>query len=138
MATRNIEFVFRQFRKLVALRTEADVADYRMLRRFAEEHDELAFEGLLIRHGPMVWNVCRRVLHNGHDVEDAFQATFLVLLRKAGSLDSRGSLANWLYTVAYRLAMRAQKEAGLRRKHEGHAVKLSLAESDSALIWRDL
>jgi RNA polymerase sigma factor (sigma-70 family) len=90
-----------------------------------------AFEALLRRHGPMVLGVCRRVLRNSHDAEDAFQATFLVLTRKAGSLRSRELLANWLYGVAYRTAMKARAMSVKRRAKESQAGKLPRSDSSA-------
>jgi hypothetical protein len=69
------------------------------------ERDEACFDALVHRYGPMVFGVCRRVLHSHHDAEDAFQATFLVLVRKASSLRRREAVASWLYGVAYRTAL---------------------------------
>ena len=71
-------------------------------------HDESAFEALIARHGPMVLGVCRQLLRDPNDVDDAFQATFLVLVRKAGTLRRRDLLGNWLYGVAHRVATRAR------------------------------
>src|SRR5689334_1952306 len=82
-----------------------DGTDEELLRRFAAGRDEGSFAALLRRHGPMVWGVCRRVLGNHHDAEDAFQATFLVLAKKAGSLASKELLAGWLYGVAHNTAL---------------------------------
>ena len=78
--------------------------------------DEVSFEVLVRRHGEMVMGVCRRVLRNHHDAEDAFQATFLVLARRAGSIAARASLASWLYAVAFNAALRAKAAIGKRRE----------------------
>src|SRR6266852_6433191 len=89
-------------------------ADRQLVERFTLKQDEAAFVELLRRHGPMVLSTCRRVLRNEQDAEDAFQASFLVLARKAGSI-KQDSIAAWLYQVAHRLALRARTEAGRRR-----------------------
>src|SRR5215831_18247728 len=98
-----------------------DAADQELLRRFRDERHEPAFAELLRRHGPMVLGVCRRLLHDLHDAEDAFQATFLVLARGARGIHKGDSLSGWLYGVCYRVAMRAKRDAARRRKHEGRA-----------------
>jgi RNA polymerase sigma factor (sigma-70 family) len=98
----------------VATQTSARLPDRELVQRFAAQGDALAFEALLQRHGPMVWGVCRRVLHRDQDAEDAFQSTFLVLTRKAAALRSKESVGAWLYGVAHRLALNA-RAAALRR-----------------------
>src|SRR5208283_2195772 len=92
--------------------------DAQILERFADRGDEVAFEALVARHGPMVLWVCRSVLRDSHDAEDAFQATFLVLARKARSLWIKETLANWLYRIAVRVALAARTDADARRHHE--------------------
>jgi RNA polymerase sigma factor (sigma-70 family) len=91
------------------------MTDEQLLECFVTCRDEAAFETLVRRYGPMVLGVCRRVLGNPHDAEDAFQATFLVLVRKANSIGQRDLLGNWLYGVAYRTALDA-RAAALRRQ----------------------
>ncbi len=93
-----------------------------------DNRDEVAFAALLARHGPLVLGACRRLLANPADVEDAFQATFLVLVRKAGSLRDRRLLGAWLYKVAYRIALRARAEANKRTPREPEAVATFLAD----------
>ena len=88
--------------------------DAQLLARFVAERDEAAFASLVRQHGPMILGVCRRILHDLHDAEDAFQATFLVLARKAGSIHKPELLANWLYGVAHRTALRAKSAAAKR------------------------
>ena len=89
-----------------------DADDAHLLDRFIARRDEEAFALLMQRHGPLVWGVCRRVLREEQDVEDAFQATFLVLVRKAHSISKRHSLRSWLYGVASRVAVRARVARG--------------------------
>ena len=84
------------------------MSDRQILERFVEHRDEMAFEAILTRHGPMVRNVCRQILFDPHDVDDAVQAVFLVLVRKARSIRIDESLGPWLYSVAGRVAARAR------------------------------
>src|SRR5262245_57246888 len=94
------------------------VSDGQLLERFVAGRDEAAFELLLWRHGPMVLGVCRRVLRDEHSAEDAFQATFLALARKAASIARREAVASWLYQVAYRVALRARAGLAQRARRE--------------------
>src|SRR5262249_53118606 len=87
------------------------LSDAELLRRWVGDRDQAAFEVLVWRHGPMVLGVCRRILRNTQDVEDAFQASFLALVRKAGSIARRQSVGSWLYTVAHRAALQARARA---------------------------
>src|SRR5262249_19677706 len=95
-----------------------DRTDRQLLEGYVLRRDEGALEALVRRHGPMVWGVGRRVLFDHHDAEDAFQATFLVLVRKAASIGSRDLVANWLYGAAYRTALKARATAARRRARE--------------------
>jgi RNA polymerase sigma factor (sigma-70 family) len=112
MASGQISAVVRFIQKLTGTRRTDLLADGSLLDRFVTHQDESAFATLMHRHGPLVVSVCRSILSNESDVEDAFQATFLVLVRKAGSISKRESLASWLYGVAYRIAVRAKSRAG--------------------------
>jgi RNA polymerase sigma factor (sigma-70 family) len=94
------------------------VTDEELLGRFVRVHDAAAFEALVRRHGPMVLRVCQRLLRPGADADDAFQATFIVLVRKAPSIAKRQSVASWLYGVAYRIALRAKVRADRRLARE--------------------
>ena len=94
------------------------LSEWQLLERYLERRDEVAFEALVARHGPMVLAVCRRMLINQTDVEDAFQATFLVLVRRARQLGPRDAIGPWLYGVATRVALRARCEAARRRRVE--------------------
>jgi len=113
------------------------LADARLLERFAADRDEAAFAALVDRHGPMVRAVCRGVARCPHAAEDAFQATFLVLARKAGSLRPGGSLAGWLHRVAGRVAVRANRSEARRRSVEGRAAGERL-RADRGGVGREL
>jgi RNA polymerase sigma factor (sigma-70 family) len=95
-----------------------DRSDAELLERFVSQHDESAFAALVTRHGPLVFGVCRRVLRHTQDAEDAFQATFLILVRKAADIGRRELLANWLYGVAVRVSARARLLLAKRRTRE--------------------
>jgi RNA polymerase sigma factor (sigma-70 family) len=99
---------FNQLERLFGEGTSVGLSEGELLERFVTGHDEVAFEALVARHGPMVLGVCRQFLRDPNDVDDAFQATFLVLVRKAGTLRRRDLLGNWLYGVANRVAARAR------------------------------
>ncbi len=98
-----------------------------LLRRFARTGDEAAFAAIVARHGPMVLAVCRRALRDPHDVEDAFQATFLVFVRRAGSIRDGDALGAWLHGVARRVAVRARAVAARRRDREGSSLAIEPA-----------
>jgi RNA polymerase sigma factor (sigma-70 family) len=100
-----------------------DLTDTELLQAFAGENDQAAFAVLVRRYGPLVLGVCRRVLHHDHDTEDAFQATFLVLARKAGTIHKQESLWSWLYKVAYRIALRVRASQARRRAREHEAIQ---------------
>jgi RNA polymerase sigma factor (sigma-70 family) len=110
--------VLGRFRSLFGRGTLSGMSEALLLERFITHGDEEAFEALVARHGPMVLGICRRMLDDPRDIEDAFQATFLVLVRKARSLRDRDLLANWLYGVAHRVATRARATAYRRRMRE--------------------
>jgi RNA polymerase sigma-70 factor (ECF subfamily) len=113
-----------------------DLGDAQLLAAFHADRDEDAFAELVRRHGPMVLGVCRRVLRDAHAADDVFQATFLVLARKAGSFAVRRSLGNWLYTVAHNLAVNALTCAARRRAHERQVRPVESAKPGSD--WRDI
>jgi RNA polymerase sigma factor (sigma-70 family) len=116
----------RRLRRLVTINDTESDAD--LLGRFVTDRDGLAFAALVSRHGPMVLAVCRRVLRHRQDAEDAFQATFLVLARRAGAVKPRSLLGNWLYGVAYRTALGARRVASARRAREARAAAMRTGE----------
>jgi RNA polymerase sigma factor (sigma-70 family) len=128
MATSQLRAIVGRLRTTALLADGAEATDGHLVERFLTQHDEAAFAVLVRRHGPMVLAVCRRVLGNWHDAEDAFQATFLVLVRKAATIGRQELLGPWLYGVAYRTAKKAQT-ARFRRlaKETQAAVKTSSA-----------
>ncbi|HMC63708.1 MAG TPA: sigma-70 family RNA polymerase sigma factor, partial [Gemmataceae bacterium] len=108
MATAHTSEVVRDLRRAALLDSAMSMTDGQLLECFMTRRDEAAFEALVRRHGPMVLNVCRRTVGNLQDAEDAFQAVFLILARKAASVVPREGVGNWLYGVAYRTARRAK------------------------------
>src|SRR4051795_11517597 len=112
--------------------------DGEFLERFLTDRDEAAFADLVARHGPMVLGVCRRVLGNAHDADDAFQATFLALAQKAESISSAAALSSWLYRVAYRVAVRAKALAASRKAHEARTGRGPAADALADLSGREL
>jgi RNA polymerase sigma-70 factor (ECF subfamily) len=107
--------------RVALLRACAELTDGDLLEGYLSKRDEASFEALLHRHGPMVLGVCRRVLHNEADAQDAFQATFLVFLRKAATILPRALVGNWLHGVAYKTALKAQAMNRQRRAKEREA-----------------
>jgi len=108
------------------------LSDAQLLERFIVRREQDAFEALLRRHGPLVFGVCRRILHNESDAEDAFQATFLVLARKAATLQRRELLSNWLYGVAYRTALRARSLSARRLAREKEMARPEAVRGEPA------
>jgi len=118
MAASPSERVLRQVHQLFHFGAAGAMSDSQLLDRFVSRRDEAAesaFEALVIRHGPMVLRVCRNLLHNSHDAEDAFQAVFLVLANRAGSIRRSKSVASWLFGVAHRVASRVKRGAARRQ-----------------------
>jgi RNA polymerase sigma factor (sigma-70 family) len=137
MATGRTTEVIQHLGRAVLQRDGAGLTDGQLLGRFLEQRDQAAFAALVKRHGTMVWGVCRRLLGH-HDAEDAFQAAFLVLFRKAASVRPREMLASWLHGVARQAALHARRTAGRRRAKErqvGEMPEPAVTERD---VWRDL
>src|SRR5262245_42633683 len=118
MANDPMSGVVRHLRRAALLQDAGGMTDGQLLECFLTRREGAAVEALLRRHGPMVLGVCRRVLGDLHDAEDAFQATFLVLVRRGESVVPRELVGNWLYGVAYRTALKARTARARRRRHE--------------------
>jgi RNA polymerase sigma factor (sigma-70 family) len=115
--------VYNQLNRVFNQGTVAGLTEGMLLERFVAEGDEAAFGALVARHGPMVLGVCRRILRDEHDVEDAFQATFLVLVRRAAAIRDGERVGHWLHGVAHRVAVRSRAQAAVRNLHETNAME---------------
>ncbi|HWY87638.1 MAG TPA: efflux RND transporter periplasmic adaptor subunit [Gemmataceae bacterium] len=138
MTNGHLHVLVRLIRKVAGANGMRGATDVQLLERFAEQRDEDAFAALVQRHAPMVLGVCGRVLRDANDAEDAFQATFLVLVRKARSISRPNLLANWLYGVARRTALAAKTRAAKRQMKEKEVVACATADPSSAAVWADL
>jgi RNA polymerase sigma factor (sigma-70 family) len=130
--------VLPYLRWIVGAETTDALDDALLLERFLRAQDEAAFAALLKRHGPMVLGVCRRVLNDADDADDAFQATFFVLVRKAAAIGKREALGSWLYKVAYRTALRARSAASRRRAEERKVAAMPASEIEPDRLWSDV
>jgi RNA polymerase sigma factor (sigma-70 family) len=136
--SKTIPDMVRDLGNAARLQTALTLSDAQLLEQYALQRNEAAFEALLHRHGPLVYGVCRRMLFDRQDAEDAFQATFFVLARRAGSITGRSLLSNWLYGVALRVAARARKNVLRRRVIERHGVDLAAVASAGSSVDLDL
>jgi RNA polymerase sigma factor (sigma-70 family) len=137
MANGQLNLVLRHLRRIADDGSD-ELADRDLLERFVSHREESAFERLVDRHGPVVLGVCRRVLDNEQDAEDAFQATFLVLAGKARSIRKQASVGSWLYGVAYRVALKLKASAARRRAHERRVLEMCQPESRDEAPWQAL
>jgi RNA polymerase sigma factor (sigma-70 family) len=137
MTATRVGIVLRQLRG-VAGENIGRLPDGELLARFATRREEAAFTALVKRHGPLVLSVCRRLLRNPHDAEDAFQATFLVLARKPASVGKAGAVAAWLHQVAYRVALKARAQTASRLRHEHEAPGERPADPLAEVTGREL
>src|ERR1700733_8622356 len=135
MATNQISNVIQQLHRVMLVH---EAPDGQLLEGFVTHREKSALEALVRRHGPMVWNVCRRVIHNHQDAEDAFQATFLVFVRKAASIIPREMVGNWLYGVAHQTALKAQATATKRRTREKQVMEMPEPVTSEQEGWHDL
>ncbi len=128
----------RHLRAQLTCQERSEESDEHLLHDFATHHDDTAFAVIVRRHGPMVMQVCKRVLGQEQDAEDAFQATFLVLARKPCALRRKSALASWLYGTAYRIARKSKQSAERRRKHEVQATARPSIDPREELLWREV
>jgi RNA polymerase sigma factor (sigma-70 family) len=138
MAHAQLGSVVQHLRQLATSRPVDRLSDHRLLELFASNHDQSAFTALVERHGRLVLSVCRHVLRHTQDAEDAFQATFLILARKARSIRKRAALASWLHGVAYRMAVKAKRTAARRRAHEHQAGLAARSNAAPDLSWHEV
>src|SRR5215469_9730587 len=141
MRPRSTNSVLRHLRQVVLRHQPDGLTDAQLLEAFLIQHEEAAFAALVRRHGPMVFGVCRRILGNRHDAEDAFQATFLVLLRKASSIRPGQAVGPWLHGVAQRTARRAREALARRRAGQKRLWERARREANASHAledWRPL
>jgi RNA polymerase sigma factor (sigma-70 family) len=137
MADGALSTFLRRLRGSLAADLAGGLRDGQLLERFVQQRDEAAFEALFWRHAPLVLSVCQRLLPES-DVEDAFQATFLTLVRKAASVRRGDALAGWLHRVAYRIALRARARGVEHPRHDLPREGIAAPAGDEQLLWRDL
>jgi RNA polymerase sigma factor (sigma-70 family) len=130
--------VVTYLRRLAPAADPGEVTDAQLLDSFVTHRDDAALAALIQRHGPLVWGVCRRTLSHTQDAEDAFQATWLVLVRRAKSIRRRASVRSWLYGVAYRVAVRARAGKRLREVRERQAPQRPATDPSREVIVHDL
>jgi RNA polymerase sigma factor (sigma-70 family) len=138
MTSKPSETALLDIRRLFGEGTVSGLSDAQLLGHFVASRDDAAFAALVAAHGPMVMSVCRHVLSDPNDVEDAFQATFLVLARKARSVRTAGSLGAWLHRVAHRVAVEANRDAVRRRARERRAVVKSASDRKGGCVPDDI
>jgi RNA polymerase sigma factor (sigma-70 family) len=138
MTGHSLHAVVQHIRKITASHEYSELSDAQLLDRFVRSRNESAFTALIQRHGPMVRDLCRRLLRQEADVDDAFQATFLVLLRKARSIRKRASLGSWLYGVAYRIARKLDGQTSKEMRRGRCATNRSEDDPSRGALWREL
>src|SRR5262245_12794824 len=130
--------LIQYLRRTVLLGGKVNLTDAQLLDCFLDQGEDAAVSALVKRHGAMVWGVCLRVLGNHHDAEDAFQATFLVLARKASSIHPRHQVANWLYGVAMQTARKARARSARLKSREKQVAHMPETEAAGQDPWQNL
>jgi RNA polymerase sigma factor (sigma-70 family) len=138
MPTSPMNEVIQYLRSAGLLPDGVDLTDGQLLECFVTRREPAALEALVWRHGPMVWGVCHRILGKYHDAEDAFQATFLVLIRKAASIYPRAKVGNWLYGVAHQTALKARATRAKRQVREKPVTEMDEPAVPEGDQWSDL
>src|SRR6516162_6097224 len=138
MPRTQLDPVVRHLYRMAGADPTAERTDAELLRHFVERHEEAAFTVLLERHGGLVMSVCRRILPRRHDAEDAFQATFLTLIRHASSIRRTEAVGSWLYRVAHRIALKAGTDMARRTVRERQSGKAAQAPATSEIALREL
>jgi RNA polymerase sigma factor (sigma-70 family) len=138
MVSGQADTILRHLRTVLEGEATRGLTDAELLQRFAVRREESAFAALVQRHGRLVWGVCRHVLTGEQDAEDAFQATFLVLARRAGAVRKREAVGSFLYGVAYRVAMKAKQGARKRQARERQSAARPREQAPPDLAWREL
>src|SRR5438552_1336202 len=135
--SKRLDNAVRHLRRTASARQTRELPDRELLERFVTRKDEDAFAAIVERHGSLVLGVCRRVLRNEHDAEDACQATFLVLARKAAAIGKRASLASWLYGVASRIALKLRAHIKRTRAVDADAAQAAGPNLLGEITWRE-
>lgn len=138
MATGQLSGALQYIRRMLGGAGGSDATDRELLERYAADRDEAAFTALVERHGPLVLGACRRVLANPADADDAFQATFVLLARKAAAVRWHDSVASWLYQAAYRIASKLRVQAARRQRHEAQAMPSRPVDGPPAVDWHEV
>lgn len=137
MADPSLSLLLRYIRQMAKAPGDRRTSDHELVERFLQQRDQAAFEALVRRHGAMVFQVARRLLHHEHDAEDVFQATFLTLARQAGSLRKPGSVACWLHGVAHRLALQTRAARVHRLAHESRVAARAAPDNSEEITVRE-
>src|SRR5262245_23042755 len=138
MATPTLGTFLRRLKQAMSAETLAGCSDRDLIERFRAGRDEAAFHAILERHGPMVFQVCRRALASPSDVEDAFQATCLILARKGHAIRKHTALGSWLHGVAHRSALKLRTQSDRRRRRETASANGEAVQVTDDTTWGEL